>query len=661
MATFIDDRSTYWVVSGGGSPDSYGDYRYYWRLEYEQSSTDKANNRTKIIVSYYIQKDKSQGTNLDFGYPSGTSTAYINDSSVGSVSSSSGSISTGTSYQLVYLGQRTTYVNHNANGKGSFTFRASGFGKGTSTSTYSLPTIPRNSVLGDISTFTVDNGTTVPITKYVSSYYDKLQIYQLVNNSYTLIKTINGITNGSTVTFSNNELNTIYNNVPSLQSAATLKFTLSSYSDSGYTTQVGTSNSKTVTANLVIVAPTFSGFTYVDSNSQTTALTGNSLMIVGGKSTLKITLTSAQKASANTRQTTISHYIVNNETVAKSVMEGNSGYSIANYPYDNVSVYAVDSRGTASNYVSYSFTQHNVFVPYENVSKSTQQSYSRSDNGVGKFVSVSFGGTWWNGLFGVVENTLYATYKYKKSTEQSYTDGVEDLTLTINGNSFSYNGQIKGDPNDQYGFDISESYDIIITVKDVNKNNPLSSDTITFNVHSGEPALAIYKNKASIGAKYNETLGGIQLWGTTYLNGIELDNSVPSTGETIKVSISEAQTVSTNTNTTILLDNVDYNGSGQLTLSNNAVYIGPGVHNVLVNCRYTAWSSNNNGRYIYVYKNNDIVAFSNRAYSNTMETTIVIPVQENDYIMMKCYHEQNGTISISNNESQTFMQVTIIS
>ena len=533
MATFINDVSTYWVVSGGSNPDNWGDYRYYWRLEYEQSATDKANNRTKIIVSYYIQKHKTQGTDLGLAYPSGTSTAYVNDNSIGSISSASGGIDTGTSYQLVYLGQKTTYVTHNNNGTGSFRFRASGFGKGTSTTTYNLPTIPRNSILGDISTFIIDNGTSIPITKYVSSYYDKLQIYQLVNNSYTLIKTINGIENGSTVTFTSNELDTIYNNVPSLENSATIKFTLSSYYDSGYTSQVGTSNSKTVAANLVIVSPTFSSFTYIDSNPQTTALTGNPLVIVGGKSSLKITLTSSQKAVANTRQATISHYIVNNETVSKETMESANGYTIQGFPYDNIAMYAVDSRGTASNYVSYSFAQNNVFVPYENVSKGTQQSYSRSDNGVGKFVSVSFSGTWWNGLFGDVENTLYATYKYKKSTEQNYTDGVEDLTLTINGNNFSYNGQIKGDPNDQYGFDISESYDIIITVKDVNKNNPLSSDTITFNVHSGEPAVAIYKNKVSLGAKYNESLGGIQLWGNTFLNGILLEmkpDEIPAFG-----------------------------------------------------------------------------------------------------------------------------------
>lgn len=531
MATLIVERSTYWVESGGSNPEAIGDYRYYWQIYYEQTSTDKQNNRSKVIVKYYLQKHKSQGTSLEFGYPSGTSTAYINGNSIGSITTSSGSIPTGTSWALTYIGERSTYVSHNQDGTGSFTFRANGFGLGVAQRTYSLPTIPRNSIIGELpESFTLDLSVLVPITRYVDTYYDKLDIYQTVNGSSTLIKTITDITSSCIVSFTSAELDTLYSNTPLSDAYTTLTFTLSTYSDSSYTTQVGSSSSKTIKGNLVLDTPTFSGFTYADSNATTRTLTGNSLKIVKGKSTLKITLTNAQKAIANTRGTSISHYIVNNKTVAKATIEGTSGYSISNYPYDNVNVYAVDTRGVSSNQVTYSFAANNVFVDYQDVSKNTEQSYTRSDNGIGKFVYVSFSGTWWNGNFGATTNTLYATYKYKKSTESTYTDGPEDLTLTTNGNNFSYIGQIKGDQNNQYGFDVSETYDIIITVKDVNRTTPLSSDTITFNVHSGEPAIAIYKNKVALGAKYDETLGGTQFWGNTYLNGgllIDIDTIYP--------------------------------------------------------------------------------------------------------------------------------------
>ena len=131
-------------------------------------------------------------------------------------------------------------------------------------------------------------------------------------------------------------------------------------------------------------------------------------------------------------------------------------------------------------------------------------------------------------------------------------------------------------------------------------------------------------------------------------------------GQSICVIMSDTQTISRNTTTKVNIDTVDYNTSTALTYSNNSVVIGKGVSSILVNCRYTAWGSNSGGRYIYIYKNNAVIAFSNRAYSNTMETTIVIPVQENDYIEMYCYNEQSDTFEISSTTNQTFLQVTIL-
>lgn len=523
MATYITERSTYWVVSGGSNPSAYGDYRYYWKIYYDQSESTSQNNRSKVVVEYFLQTHKSAvdpDTGWDTtGYPSGTCDVKINGSSIGSIWTASGTIMIGTSWALTYLGTKSTYVTHNENGTGSFTFQGSGFGKATSVSTYSLPTIARGSTLGTINNFTADTGVTIPITQPVSSYYNRLRIYQNVNGTNTLIKTVDGITNGTTVTFTSAELDTIYTNTPIASS--TFKFDLLTYTTNAYTTQVGSTSSKTATCNLVINTPSFSAFTYADSNGTTTNLTRNNQKIVKGYSTLKITLTSAQRATANTRQTSIAHYIVNGETVPKATIEGSNGYSIENYNLDNVTLYAVDTRGFSSPQITYSFANNNKFVNYIDVAKDTEQSYTRSNNGIGKYLDVTFSGIWWSGNFGNTNNVLAATYKYKKSGDSQYTPGVENLRLTVGSasgqNTFSYSGRIKGDPNNDYGFDIAETYDIIITVSD-----KLSHDTITFNIHAGEPAIAIYKNKAAFGAQYDETLGGTQIWGNAYLNGESL-------------------------------------------------------------------------------------------------------------------------------------------
>ena len=97
-----------------------------------------------------------------------------------------------------------------------------------------------------------------------------------------------------------------------------------------------------------------------------------------------------------------------------------------------------------------------------------------------------------------------------------------------------------------------------------------------------------------------------------------------------------------------------------LTYSSNGVVIGKDVSSVLVNCRYTAFGANSSARYIYIYKNGSVFAFNNRSYSQTMETTAVVPVTEGDYIEMYCYQEQTGSITISNTDNQTFLQVAIL-
>ena len=131
-------------------------------------------------------------------------------------------------------------------------------------------------------------------------------------------------------------------------------------------------------------------------------------------------------------------------------------------------------------------------------------------------------------------------------------------------------------------------------------------------------------------------------------------------GQSIRVKMSASQTISRNTTTKVNTNTLDYNDSTALTLTNSAVYIGKGVSSVLVNCRYTAWGANSGGRYIYVYKNGATFAFNNSSYSHTMETTVIVPVKENDYIEMYCYNEQSETFEISSTDNQTFLQVTIL-
>ena len=130
-----------------------------------------------------------------------------------------------------------------------------------STYSYSLPIEPAASVLGSISSFTFGSAIDIPITKYNSGFYDVLTI----SVGGTTIKTVNGITNGTDVTFTSTELNNIYAKLPSA-TKGTVTFKLTTKTSSSGST-VGTST-KTATGTIPSsVKPTISGITLAEATS----------------------------------------------------------------------------------------------------------------------------------------------------------------------------------------------------------------------------------------------------------------------------------------------------------------------------------------------------------------------------------------------------------
>ena len=155
--------------------------------------------------------------------------------------------------------------------------------------TYSLAVSPAGSKLGTIQDFTIESGLTIPITKYNSAFTDTLQIYLWDNGEYRLLKTISGITNGTKVTFTEDELYATYSYNEALYRE--FRFILTTKSGS---TAIGNSqvNGKGYIAQ---ANPSFtaSQVTVVDSNESTVAVTGSNAVFVLEKSTPKVTWTPA--------------------------------------------------------------------------------------------------------------------------------------------------------------------------------------------------------------------------------------------------------------------------------------------------------------------------------------------------------------------------------
>ena len=290
MATKIAERSTYWAISDGPKVDNKpyqdGDYRYYWKIYYEQTEEDKKpwNNRSKVIVDYYIQTHKSTSAYADVvSYPSGSSTAKIDNSTLKTISTKSGSIVVGDNYKQTYIGSASKYIYHNATGDATFTWQGSGFGMGTATSTYTLPHINRYSIISAINTFDIDNGFSTTITKYVSSYYDKLEVIV----AGEVIKTINNAKDTIEIVFTENELDRIYAIVPT---GATTEFIVktTTYTNSSMNTVVGSYEQKPI-GRFNIILPTVNGAICTDDMNQHETITGDSTMqtIIKGISLIK--------------------------------------------------------------------------------------------------------------------------------------------------------------------------------------------------------------------------------------------------------------------------------------------------------------------------------------------------------------------------------------
>jgi microcystin-dependent protein len=455
--------------------------------------------------------------------------------SIGSITTSQIDMKVGTDWYVYPSdGSLKTTIKHNDDGSASFVFKGTGFGKGTAESTYStangdFPSIPSASVMGAISSFTIDDGLTVPVTQYVSSYYEKLEV-MYGSTVFKTIKAGKGVKNIE-VKFTESELDTIYSTIKT-GSSAQFTFRLTTYSDSGYSKKIGNSSTKNAQGSFVTQLPTFSDFGYYDANSEAVDVTGSNQTIIARVSNVWITISASQLAKANTRKASISHYVINGDKVTST--GGAVSCKLGSVTSNKVTIQAVDTRGDASLVVTKEFTK---YIDYNRVSVNTANwSLARRDNGVGRLIDISFEATWYQGGFGKTTNTL-TPYVFYRNTEDGY---WTDMNEFIKGASIGkldetkidtstpgvvrYSGQLLSAEDDK-GFDIQIAYDMFIGFQDT-----FSDEGLMITAPYGQPAAAVYKNKMALGGPYDESLGGTQLWGDVYVNGQPL--STGGTGGT---------------------------------------------------------------------------------------------------------------------------------
>lgn len=285
-----------------------------------------------------------------------------------------------------------------------------------------------------------------------------------------------------TITLSQTERADLLEAMASIKSfTATIKVVTKSGS-----TQIGSTSTCTCTVQTTSAnsAPTMTAFTYKDSRSTTSTLTGNNQLFIQGYSYLYINpgvATAKNGASIVKYAATCNGVTVSNTTGAAINL-----YEVAKSGTVDVVVTATDSRG-----YTVSSTQQITVIPYAKPKVSNIS--LRRTNDIEAEMQLIF-----NGSISPItvsstqkNSLLYVQYRYKLTSASSYGTYTSILSsVTQSGTSFSFSNL------ELCSLDANSSYDFHLYIRD--QLNTLSALNLYFTVPQGTPLVALRKKKVGI-------------------------------------------------------------------------------------------------------------------------------------------------------------------
>lgn len=382
---------------------------YFWVKWEIRGSQDIANNRTTIAWSCGLHPEEQYYTNavrMDAVTINGTE-VY-----------SGGTYSDITDYKDRTFDSGTLTIPHNSDGSKSFTISAvSGwiYGNGNyygAAKSFTLPTIPRASSVS-CSTANIGSNATITINRASTSF------------THTLTYVFGSLTGTIATKTSSTNISwtiptTFYGQIPNSKSG-TGTITCQTYNGS---TLIGSkSTSFTATVSESASKPTLSP-TVSDSNTTTTALTGNSSKFIKYYSNAAV----ATGAKARNGATLKSYKI----TCGSKSLTSASG-TINAVESGSFTFSATDSRG-------YTTTQtiNKTLIDYIKLTCSMEAG-APTTAGV---ATLKISGNYWDGSFGKVANTLTVQYRYK-AQGGSYGNWT-NITATKSGNTYNATATISG-------------------------------------------------------------------------------------------------------------------------------------------------------------------------------------------------------------------------
>lgn len=321
------------------------------------------------------------------------------------------------------------------------------------------------------------------VTVYDASYSYYLSICNGATEYLALgARTWTAGTADRTITLTQTERADLLDAMASIKSfSATIKLVTKSG-----TTQIGSTTSCTCTIQTTEAnsAPTMTAFTYKDSRSNTTAVTGNDQLFIQGYSYLYIT---PGTATAKNGASIVKYAATCNGVSGSNTTGGAINLStVSKAGTLDVVVTATDSRG-----YTVSSKQQITVIAYAKPKVSSIT--LRRTNDIEAEMQLVFNGSISPiTVDGTQKNSLkYVQYRYKLTSESSYSSYTSILSsVTQNGTSFSYSNL------ELCSLDANSSYDFHVYIRD--QLNTLSSVSLYFTVPQGTPLVALRKQKVGI-------------------------------------------------------------------------------------------------------------------------------------------------------------------
>jgi hypothetical protein len=614
-----------------------GGTRFY--MSWQLASQDIANNRSLIRWQAGIQ--------ITGGWWWGSNSIKIysvhidGGSSLGS--GTWGNISGAGNHQLL---SGSKWVTHNSNGTKSFGANLSAWftpnQNRSASGSWALPTIPRNSQVStnDSGNWTLGTPINIFTNRKSTSFTHLIRIRQ-GSSSGTIIHDINNVGASTTWTPTAGQITTMQNMIPNANS---LVLNIGSYNH-----QVGAWSYVNARTYLREANPTFSDFTFEDSDAATAAITGNNQVLVKGKSTLKVDVSSANKMVAIKGASPV-RYAMSYEGKSEQVAYHASNTVTASFTNPQqtgnrtVTVTAFDSRNNATS-VSKSLTVYDYAAPVINTKLIRE-------NNFGSDTTIQINGTYSPLTIGTPKNTLtVGSLEYRYKEEYGSFGSWVTRTFTANSTTGTFTSTdtvVSLDNTKKYEFEfrITDSFGTVKTTDSVDVGTPI----MFIGENSGTGAIGINKMPEN---------GALDVDGDIYSNGVKV---AVSTTPSCRLRIQDSVSMPNNTFTTLSLDSVIHDNAEIADLSNNRITINKtGVYVVSTAARLSI--SGTARMQLRLYQNSEFFAGQDiyGAGNNTMLSLCSIrKLTSGDHITVQGYQNSGGAGSTNAVENLQHLAVTFI-